>query len=842
MKRITPFLLAFFLFGVLRAQRISHIYNNVSLSDALRELSEQQTDYTLYFLYDELEDFRITTTVRNKPLPDAIQQMVGFYPIRVSLDTQDPAEKKIFVECTHKARHHLTGRIVGEHDEPVAYANIALLSPQDSTLLGGGVSNEGGYFVVPHDSATVLARISFVGYKTVYRLCGGDDLGTIQMQPEIIMLGSVQIRGERIFSSTKNGCLVYDMPTLLQVYPANDAYEALTRISGVTETGSGLMFAGRPVTLIINGKPTTLSAEQVAERLKNMPAAMLARAEVMPSAPLKYHVRGMAINVVTKDFAGTNQLSGQLQGTWRQHKYGTGRIGGSFIYNHDKFGLDVSYTFIDGVGYGQVEHEANHLLADGRRIPYSDVTRQKSCGINHEYRVGVDYAFSDDHRLNAAYTGNWVSAKPVNTTTGTTMSVQRSSEHDYLHNIDLSYTAPFGLQLGASYTNYQNPRTQHLDGKMYDRSRNLFVDSRQRVGKWLFTADQTHALRGGWELMYGAKAQFTGNNSYQTTLDEHRREVANATSRVDYNERILNVYAGASKQIGEGLNVEASVSAEQYHATKWNEWRIYPVFNAMWTISPKHVLNLSFSSESVYPSYWSTMSSIFYSSAYSEIWGNPDLKPASSYGLNLMWQWNRRYTFTAFAQFQPNYSVQLAYQPLDRMAVIMKETNFDFSNYCGLQASVQFRVGSWLHGNVTATGVFRHDKSSSFFDLPFNRTQISAILSGTAVARLSARHNIQFVLNPRFQSKAIQGVYDIAPVFRLNASLRWTSPRGQWSLTASGNNVQNGHFCTRSALLAQDFTMRVWMDYVNASFTIIHRIGNFKEKKKKEVDTSRMGY
>ena len=38
-------------------------------------------------------------------------------------------------------------------------------------------------------------------------------------------------------------------------------------------------------------------------------------------------------------------------------------------------------------------------------------------------------------------------------------------------------------------------------------------------------------------------------------------------------------------------------------------------------------LNLSFSSNSEFPSYWSTMSNVFYSSTYTEIHGNPDLKP-----------------------------------------------------------------------------------------------------------------------------------------------------------------------------------------------------------------------
>jgi len=834
------FILALLLTVSTQAQkRISREYNNVSLSDALNQLAEQQTGYTIYFLYNELENFRITTTVKNKHLPEAIQQMIGFYPIRVTTSTDEDG-RKIFVECTYKTDRHLTGTIIDEQGKPIAYANVAILNPTDSTLLSGGVSNESGYFAIPYEQAKVLARISYVGYNTIYKICSQPEVGTIRLQPETIRLNGVQVTGERIVSGTENGHLVYNMPMLLQLYPADNAYDALVSIPGVSEMGGTVMFSGQAVTLIINGKPTTLSADKVVERLRQMPAAMLAKAEVMPSAPAKYHVRGMAINIVTKDFAGTNQLSGQLMGGWRQHKYGTGYAGGSVIYNHGKLGIDASYRFTHGTGYGQVEHEANHPL-NGQRVPYNDKTRNRSDGTDHDYRLGLDYTISDNHQLSLAYTGQWNSIRSTNTTTGTAQSTQNSRQHTYLHNVDASYDVPFGLQLGVSYTNYQEPRTQRLEGKLNDISRNLDVDSRQKVSKWLFTADQTHALPKGWELNYGGKAQFTHNNSYQTTLDASGMPLSDATSHVDYNERILNAYVGMSKQIGQSLSLETSVTAEQYHATQWNEWRIYPQFNAMWNINEKNMLNLSFSSEAVYPSYWSTMSSIYYASAYSEIWGNPDLKPMSKYDINLMWQLNRKYTFTAFAMQEPDYFVQLAYQPTDRMAVIMKETNFDYSNYFGLQASAQFRLGSWLNGNVNATALYRHDKTQ-FFDLPIDRTCLAGIFSGMAVVKVSQRHNIQFILNPFFQTKAIQGVYDIDPFLQLNATLRYTTKNGKWSLVAKGENILNAHMSTSSTIAHQDYAMRVWMPYTNYSLTAVYRIGNFKEKQKKQVDTSRMGY
>jgi len=467
----------------MQGQRITHTYNNVSLSDALSQLAEQQTDYAIMFLYNELEDFRITTTISRKSLPDAIQQMIGFYPIRMTVDTSNPDGKKIFVECTHKTNRHLTGTIVDEQGQPVAYANVAILNPADSTLHSGGVSNESGYFAIPYEQAQVLVRISYVGYKTIYKECTTENIGTIRLQPEIYKINGVEVKGDRTIVKAENGHLTYNMPQLLEFLPANDAYEALTRIPGMIAGDGGLSFAGHPVTLIINGKPTTLSAEQVIERLKQMPASMLAKAEMMASAPAKYHVHGMAINVVTKDYSGTNQFAGQLQGFYRQNKYGYGQAKGTMLYQHGQLGIDASYAYGCGTAYGQVEHEAHHPLGE-QRVDYSDKTERKNQTYNHNCRIGMDYAFSKDSRLNVAYTGKWTSNDATNTSTGLETSVQKSETHTYLHNVDASYTSPFGLRLSASYTSYQTPRTQHLDGHLYDTERHLYVDSRQRISKW----------------------------------------------------------------------------------------------------------------------------------------------------------------------------------------------------------------------------------------------------------------------------------------------------------------------------------------------------------------------
>lgn len=695
-----------------------------------------------------------------------------------------------------------------------------------------------------------MNRLFFIGVLVASAItANAQDNGqkdSLTMESMMHNLPEVMVKGSRPIVKAERGMLSYNMPLLLKQLPADNAYEALTRIPGVSDATGSISFSGNEVTLIVNGQATTLTQEQLAERLKAMPAAQLSKAEVMLSAPARYHVRSMAINIVTKDYAGNNQLSGQIIGGMRQNKYAN-EFGNLYLsLQRDKFGLDAQYKYVNGNSYGESSRIANHPLGNNR-THYNDETGQKSFGITHDYRLGMNYAFSTNHRLDVAYTGQWDKTSSNSHTTGSSISGMHRDSHEYLHNVDVNYALPFGLTLSGSYTYYRTPQQQALDGTITtenknETERNLTSGSEQTINKWMFTADQTHSLANGWGLSYGVKGQFTSNKSYQTTIDKDGTILPDGTSSVDNNERILNIYAGFSKQINKAISLEASVAAEQYHSPVWDKWRVYPTLNALWNVNDNHLLNLSFSSDSEYPSYWSTMSNVFYSSTYTEIHGNPDLKPFSYYNLNLMWQIKRRYTLMAFANLKPDYFVQLPYQTTDRMAVIMKEINFDYSNSYGLQASAIFSAGKWLNGNVFAVGTYKHDKSRNFFDLPFDRKKLSVILGGTASVKLCSTQDLRLILNPFYQTKAIQGVYDISPIFSMDAKLQWSSYDGKWGVRLNGSNIFNNRFDTRSVQGNQDYRMKINYNWSSFTFAVIYKFGGYKEKTVKEVDTSRMGH
>lgn len=158
-----------------------------------------------------------------------------------------------------------------------------------------------------------MNRLFFIGILMLSAITadaqGNSQKDSLTMESMMHNLPEVMVKGSRPIVKAERGMLSYNMPLLLKQLPADNAYEALTHIPGVSDATGKMSFSGNDVTLIINGQATTLTQEQLAERLKAMPATQLAKAEVMLSAPARYHVRGMAINIVTKDYAGTSQLS-----------------------------------------------------------------------------------------------------------------------------------------------------------------------------------------------------------------------------------------------------------------------------------------------------------------------------------------------------------------------------------------------------------------------------------------------------------------------------------------------------------------------------------------------------
>ena len=102
----------------------------------------------------------------------------------------------------------VSGILMDETEQPVAYANVVVMSLPDSAFVSGTISDDKGSFTLAVDGKDKIIRISSIGYMTVYQRCHAADLGVIRLASDTQMLNEVVIKGS-LPNKAERGCLGY---------------------------------------------------------------------------------------------------------------------------------------------------------------------------------------------------------------------------------------------------------------------------------------------------------------------------------------------------------------------------------------------------------------------------------------------------------------------------------------------------------------------------------------------------------------------------------------------------------------------------------------------------------
>lgn len=381
------------------AQRISRTYHDVPLSQALRELNGLQSQVRINFIYDELEDFKVSAVLSREPVIDAVHRLVGFYPIRVT-----QIDSVLLVECMQKTALRYKGRIVDEAMQPAEYANITLLSPADSTVLARGVSNESGWFVIPCEAREVVVRVTYVGYKPMLRLVREPDMGTIRLQPEVTTFRGVTVRGSRPqYKATKGGMSVVVENSLLSTLgTASDVLNQLPRVSFDRQTGKATVFAKGEAEVYINNKKVKNAAD-----LTRLKATDIQQVDILTSPGAQYNAEvqsviriktihrqgeGMSVSNSSNLTVG-HKTSGRNDLTVRYRHRGLEVFGNAYFSNR-WLGEDNYLAVRMTTGSGTLD--VNEDLLDGNRSAYLSGQAGFSLDLNADHSFGATWTTDKD--------------------------------------------------------------------------------------------------------------------------------------------------------------------------------------------------------------------------------------------------------------------------------------------------------------------------------------------------------------------------------------------------------------------------------------------------------------
>ena len=231
---------------------------------------------------------------------------------------------------------------------------------------------------------------------------------SLRMDSIIHALPEVMVKGQRPVVKVEGSKLVYDMPQLLKKEGVENVYDALKLIPGVTDDNGTLKLAGSGFNVLLNGKHYQMDAAQLNALLKSLPSNRLKHAEVMYTTPARYEVRGASINLdIASDSSQPDGWQGELTGAWNQNHEAMWSERGAFLYHHNKLDVDFNYEHDHGKSYSTTDETSLHALNDGTTHDIVTDEVQRSRDHEHLWRMGFDYAFTDNHRLSLSYTGNY---------------------------------------------------------------------------------------------------------------------------------------------------------------------------------------------------------------------------------------------------------------------------------------------------------------------------------------------------------------------------------------------------------------------------------------------------
>lgn len=115
----------------------------------------------------------------------------------------------------------VSGKLIGENNNPLPYANVVLLSLPDSVFVNGTTSGEDGYFILEATSQNQIVKISSIGYKTVCKQVSPANIGIVQLVPDTQQLGEVVIKADLPKTRVKGNAMVTTVAesVLVQFYP-----------------------------------------------------------------------------------------------------------------------------------------------------------------------------------------------------------------------------------------------------------------------------------------------------------------------------------------------------------------------------------------------------------------------------------------------------------------------------------------------------------------------------------------------------------------------------------------------------------------------------------------------
>jgi len=573
------------------------------------------------------------------------------------------------------------GRVNDEHSgTPIEYANIAIYSSNDSSLVTGGITDADGYFEIntlkPGD---YYATVKFIGYDMrmlddfhISNSAKHIQLGDISLIANVQNLNEVDVVADNQQVVFKIDKKVVN-PSQFLAAQGGSAVDILANTPSVSVDieGNVSMRGSSNFMVLINGKPTPFEAS---DALAQIPASSIKNIELITNPSAKYDPDGAAgiINIITKKDAqlGWNGIVNASYST-------IGTYDGNFLFNFtgDKTHFYVGASRSDRLRAAEYSNASGTIDVDSTSLTFGDTSHIVQDGdrdmrfFSNSFKAGIDYDLNDKNNIGLEIQGGRTGRNFDSDLDNREWTTGAEETHSYAL-AESRYLADFGSVTLSQYTQFGDNKKHKLESsffyQMYDGDDDTYSTKVDDANE-LLEAQETWENGANSTLMFNSDYTRPWDRGmieagYQLRIDDSQSDYDAAFApEVDsltyYNEydfhRMINsgyaTFSGLYGQFGYKLGLRVEHTLRQLNDlaganNEINRWDYYPSLHFSYNINTKQSLMTSYSRRIDRPrAYWLDPY-VMWRDANNVRSGNPDLQPqyVDSYELSYQYSFGKR--------------------------------------------------------------------------------------------------------------------------------------------------------------------------------------------------------
>jgi len=577
----------------------------------------------------------------------------------------------------------VTGKVFEKvSKQPLEYATISIMAPNDTKVIAGGITNPKGEFEVAVAPGTYDIKIEFISFKSteIKQKSIEDDtnLGVVNLSEDAAQLNEVVVRAEKSTVEIKLDKKVYNVgqDMIVKGGTVSDVLDNVPSVSVDTE-GNVSLRGSDNIRILIDGRPS--NAINVAEALRQLPADAIDKVEVITNPSARYDAEGGSglINIILKK--GKNQgFNGTfIASTGLPETYG---LSANLNYKTEKLNYFTTggYNYRTNEGGGKTNSE--YFNEDGTTKSYLDEdrdTKRTRDGFNG--RAGIEWTLTP--------TTFWTNAINYQKNTGEDVDIINYNNYDAartftgassrLNNADTgSENVEFTSNLIKNFNDKGHKLTADLSiSRNTDDSNSIITASpnfnttlNDQVQKQvLLQADYVLPLGKGGQFEAGYKGSFGDLNNQYVITDDLNQPDPNLSNTLEYKENINALYTQYGFKVNkfsylfglrwEDTNIQVNLlDNNDFNTKKYNN--LFPSAFISYEISDQSNFTASYSKRLSRPRGRFMNPATNYSSNINIFQGNPDLDPSltDKYDIGFIKRWDK-VTFNTSAYFEDTKDV-----------------------------------------------------------------------------------------------------------------------------------------------------------------------------------------